>query len=639
MADSRQSLTTAGETLVSVLMRHASEHGSDIALREKERGIWKATTWAEYAEEVLACAAGLDGLGIKPGDAVLILGDNRVRLYCGMLALATLGVYAMPAYPGTTLEELQHFVEEANIVAALAEDQEQVDKILDLRGAGAANLNHIVYDDGRGLGFYEVPGLMSWEHLVKIGNHRLNEEAGLRDDLAKRANPDSPAVFLHSSGTTGKPKGIVLSQKNVLAAARNGYAAGAFDIGEETLAYLPMAWVGDYALTVAAALLLRFIVNVPERQETVLRDMREVAPTFYLAAPRSWDNLLTTIQVGIENSTPLKKTLYHFFMDRAISTERRKLNGKSGGALEGLGRLIGELLVFGPIKDKFGLSRLKNAFTGGEAIGEDTFVFYRALGIKLRQLYGQTENSAINAIQAPDEVRLHTVGKAAPGVEVRIADNGEILLKSDSVFAGYHHNPEASAETLVGGWLHTGDAGYLEDDGHLVVLGRVSEVMHTGGGERYVPNYIENRLKFSPYIKDAAVIGAGCDELTAMVCIDFDAVGHWAEVNGVPYVSYADLSQREEVAVLLRQAFLRLNKALPEPLQLKRFVSLHKEFDPDDGEITRTRKLRRKVVEERYQRVITALYDGSKDVHVSAVVTYETGETGTVDRTLPIREV
>lgn len=639
MADSRQSLTTAGETLVSVLMRHASEHGGDIALREKERGIWKATTWAEYAEEVLACAAGLDGLGIKPGDAVLILGDNRVRLYCGMLALATLGVYAMPAYPGTTLEELQHFVEEANIVAALAEDQEQVDKILDLQGAGAANLKHIVYDDGRGLGFYEVPGLMSWEHLVKIGNHRLNEEAGLRDDLAKRANPDSPAVFLHSSGTTGKPKGIVLSQKNVLAAARNGYAAGAFDIREETLAYLPMAWVGDYALTVAAALLLRFIVNVPERQETVLRDMREIAPTFYLAAPRSWDNLLTTIQVGIENSTPLKKKLYHFFMDRAISAERRKLNGKSGGALEGLGRLIGELLVFGPIKDQFGLSRLKNAFTGGEAIGEDTFVFYRALGIKLRQLYGQTENSAINAIQAPDEVRLHTVGKAAPGVEVKIADNGEILLKSDSVFAGYHHNPEASAETLVGGWLHTGDAGYLEDDGHLVVLGRVSEVMHTGGGERYVPNYIENRLKFSPYIKDAAVIGADCDELTAMVCIDFDAVGHWAEVNGVPYVSYADLSQREEVAVLLRQAFLRLNKALPEPLQLKRFVSLHKEFDPDDGEITRTRKLRRKVVEERYQKVIAALYDGSKNVHVSAVVTYETGETGTVDRTLPIREV
>lgn len=639
MAENRQSLTSAGETIASVLMRNAAEYGSDIALREKERGIWKATTWAEYAEQVLACAAGLDGLGVKPGDAVLVLGDNRVRLYCGMLALATLGVYAMPAYPGTTLEELQHVVQEANIVAALAEDQEQVDKILELRAAGAAELQHIVYDDGRGLGFSEVPGLMSWEHLIEIGSRRLDDEPGLRDALLGRAKPDDPAVFLHSSGTTGKPKGVVLSQKNVLAAVRNGHAAGAFDIGEDVLAYLPMAWVGDYAITVAAALLLRFTVNVPERQETVQRDMREIAPTFYLAAPRNWDNLLTTIQVGIENSTPLKKLLYHFFMDWAIAVERRKLSGMSDGALEPLGRFIGEMLIFGPIKDQFGMTRLKNAFTGGEAIGEDTFVFYRALGIKLRQLYGQTENSAINAIQAPDEVRLHTVGKAAPGVEVKIADNGEILLKSDSVFAGYYKNPEASAETLVDGWLHTGDAGYLEDDGHLVVLGRVSEVVHTKGGERYVPNYIENRLKFSPFVKDAAVIGAGRDELTAMVCIDFDAVGHWAEVNGVPYVSYADLSQREEVASMLRKAFLRVNKALPEPLRLKRFVSLHKEFDPDDGEITRTRKLRRKVVEDRYQKVIAALYDGSKNVHVSAVVTYETGDTGTVDRTLPIREV
>ncbi|MEX0408870.1 AMP-binding protein [Aquibium sp. LZ166] len=639
MAENTQSPTVAGETIASVLMRNASEHGSGIALREKERGIWKATTWAEYTEEVLACAAGLDGLGLKPGDAVLILGDNRVRLYCGMLALATLGLYAMPAYPGTTLEELQHFAEEANVVAALAEDQEQVDKILELRDAGAAQLKYIVYDDGRGLGFYEVPRLMSWEHLVEIGSHRLNGEPGLRENLLGRAKPDDPAVFLHSSGTTGKPKGVVLSQKNVLAAARNGHAAGAFDFGEQVLAYLPIAWVGDFAITVAAALLLRFTVNVPERQETVLRDMREIAPTFYLAAPRSWDNILTTIQVGIENSTPLKKRLYHLFIERAMAAERRKLNGMSAGALEPLARFIGEMLVFGPIKDQFGMHRLKNAFTGGEAIGEDTFVFYRALGIKLRQLYGQTENSAINAIQAPDEVRLHTVGKAAPGVEVKIADNGEILLKSDSVFAGYYNKPEASAETLICGWLHTGDAGYLEDDGHLVVLGRVSEVMHTKAGERYVPNYIENRLKFSPYIKDAAVIGAGRDELTAMVCIDFDAVGHWAEVNGVPYVSYADLSQREEVATLLREAFLRVNKALPEPLRLKRFVSLHKEFDPDDGEITRTRKLRRTVVEDRYQNVIAALYDGSKHVHVSAVVTYETGETGRVDRTLPVREV
>ena len=639
MTDFTKNQSSGGETIGALLAKNASLHGKGIALREKERGIWKETTWAEYAQEVVACAAGLEKIGVKPGKAVLVLGDNRARLYGGMLAVSLLGAYAMPAYPGATLEELRHFLGEVEIVAAIAEDQEQVDKILELKDAGAEGIDHIIYDEARGLGFYEVEGLLSWDHLIEVGQHDLNETPGLREELLSRAKPEDPAIFLHSSGTTGAPKGIVLSQKNVLAAARNGHAAGAFDENEEILAYLPMAWVGDYAITVAAALLWRFTVNVPERQETVVRDMREIAPTFYLAAPRSWDQMLTTIQVGIENSTPLKKRLYHFFMDRAIAAETRKLNGKSGGVLEPLGRLLGEAIIFGPVKDQFGMSRLKNAFTGGEAIGEDTFVFYRALGIKLRQLYGQTENSAINAIQSPGEVRLHTVGKPAPGVEVTIAEDGEILVRSDSVFEGYFNKPEATAEALEGGWLHTGDAGYLEEDGHLVVLGRVSEVMHTAGGERFVPNYIENRLKFSPYIKDAAVIGAGLDELTAMVCVDFEAVGHWAEVNGVPYVSYADLSQREEVATLLREAFQRVNKAVTEPLRLQRFVSLPKEFDPDDGEITRTRKLRRKVVQERYADVIAALYDGSKEVHVSAQVTYETGEVGKVERSLPIREV
>ncbi|MDV4146418.1 MULTISPECIES: AMP-dependent synthetase/ligase [Shimia] len=639
MTDFTKNRSSGGETIGALLAKNASLHGKDIARREKERGIWKETTWAEYAQEVVACAAGLEKFGVKPGKAVLVLGDNRARLYGGMLAVSLLGAYAMPAYPGATLEELRHFLGEVEIVAAIAEDQEQVDKILELKDAGAEGIDHIIYDEARGLGFYEVEGLMSWDHLIEVGQHDLNETPGLREELLSRAKPEDPAIFLHSSGTTGAPKGIVLSQKNVLAAARNGHAAGAFDENEEILAYLPMAWVGDFAITVAAALLWRFTVNVPERQETVVRDMREIAPTFYLAAPRSWDQMLTTIQVGIENSTPFKKWLYHFFMDRAIAAETRKLNGKSGGILEPLGRLLGEAIIFGPIKDQFGMNRLKNAFTGGEAIGEDTFVFYRALGIKLRQLYGQTENSAINAIQSPGEVRLHTVGKPAPGVEVTIAEDGEILVRSDSVFEGYFNKPEATAEALEGGWLHTGDAGYLEEDGHLVVLGRVSEVMHTAGGERFVPNYIENRLKFSPYIKDAAVIGAGLKELTAMVCVDFEAVGHWAEVNGVPYVSYADLSQREEVATLLREAFQRVNKAVTEPLRLQRFVSLPKEFDPDDGEITRTRKLRRKVVQERYADVIAALYDGSKEVHVSAQVTYETGEVGKVERSLPIREV
>jgi len=607
-------------------------------MREKERGIWKEMNWAGYADEVTAFAAALDAMGIGHGQALMVLGDNRLRLYAGMLSISMLRGYAMPTYPGATLEELRHFAGEVPIAIALAEDQEQVDKALDLRAAGS-KIDHIVFDDQRGMKDYEAENLHSWESLIERGKARLAAEPGLRERLHAMAGPSDPAVFLHSSGTTGKPKGIVLSHRNVISAAISSRKAGVFSDDDEILAYLPMAWVGDTAVTVGAALAFGFTVNIPEKQETVLRDMREIAPTFYLAAPRSWDNMLTTIQVGIENSTWLKKKIYHFFMDRAIEAERRRMRGKPDGALDRMGRWLGEWLVFGPIKDNFGLNRVRHAYTGGEAIGEDTFVFYRALGVKLCQLYGQTEVSGFSAAHVPDSVKLHTVGAPSPGFEVRLSDEGEILIRSDSVFAGYYANEAATAEALVDGWLRTGDAGYLEDDGQLVVLGRVSEVVHTRAGERYVPNYIENRLKFSPYIKDAAVVGAGRDTLTAMVCIDAESTGHWAEVHAVPYVSYADLSQRPEVAKLLAEAFNRVNEALPAGLRLHRFVSLHKEFDPDDGEITRTRKLRRKVVEERYAPVIEALYDGSSDVHVKASVTYENGETGVVERTLLIREV
>lgn len=638
LADRAAAPARGGNTLIRLLAANAGSHGDEIAMREKDRGIWKETSWAALADEVVGCAAGLDAMGVGAGDAVIVLGDNRVRLYAGMIATGAIGAYAMPTYPGATLDELRHYVQEARVLCALAEDQEHVDKVLDLRAAGV-EIPNIVYDDPLGLGDYQAHGLLSWEDLLARGVERLRADPGLRQRLIEQGDEDGPAVFMHSSGTTGKPKGIVLSQRNLIAAARNAREGGIFDEGEEIIAYLPMAWVGDFALTVGGGISSRFTINVPERQETVLRDTREIAPTLYLAAPRSWDNLLTNVQVQMADSTRLKKGLFDFFMGRAIAAERRKLNGEPAGSGEWLWRWLGEGLIFGPLKDQLGFSRLKNAFTGGEAIGEDTFIFYRALGIKLRQLYGQTENCAFNAVQEPDEVRLHSVGRVLPGVEVRIADDGEILLRSDSVFAGYHGNEKATAETLRDGWLHTGDAGYLDDEGHLVVLGRTSEVVHTAGGERYVPNYIENRLKFSPYIRDAAVVGAGRDELSAMVCIDFSAVGHWAEMNGVAYTSYADLSQRAEVHELLRAAFRRVNEALPEALQLHRFASLPKEFDPDDGEITRTRKLRRNVVEERYAPVIEALHAAAPEVEVAAQVTYETGEIAAVKRKLMIRSV
>jgi long-chain acyl-CoA synthetase len=624
-------------TLVRVLARNAEAFPDRVAMREKSKGIWQETTWRELLDIVLRCAAGLETLGFKAGEVMLVLGDNRPRLYAGMLAAGALGGFAMPAYPDATLDEIRHFVHEAGVRFMLAEDQEQVDKMLELRLQGAV-IEHIIYDDPRGLTAYAKPGLVSWDSLQARGAERLAANSGARAELIARARPDDPAVFVHSSGSTGKPKGVVLSHRNLLAGVRNAYQGKAFDFGESILAYLPMAWVGDFAVTMGAGIALHFTINVPERQETVLQNLREIAPTFYLAAPRSWDNMLTAIQVRVEDSTWLKRRVYEYFMASAISAEKRKLDGKDPTLKQKLLGPLGEWLVSGPIKDQFGLTRLRGAFTGGEAMGEDTFVFYRALGIKLRQLYGQTETCAYNAIQGVDEVRLHTVGRPLPGVELKITDAGEILIRSGSVFSGYYKLEEATRETLEDGWLHTGDAGYIEPDGHLVVLGRVSDVVHTAKGERYIPNYIENRLKFSPYIKDAAVVGRGRDTLAALICIDKDAVGLWAELRGISHMSYADLSQKPQVIELVASAVRHVNSTLLEGLQLRQFVCLHKEFDADDGEITRTRKIRRNVVEERYQPIIDAIYDRKQTVLMKAQISYESGEVGVIERTLSVQE-
>ena len=625
-------------TLPRLLAANAGALPERVAVREKDRGIWQQTGWSGWLDETLACAAGLEALGFARADALLVVGDNRPNLYTGLVAAGMLVGHAMPVYPDAAPDEVAHAIQSCKVRFVLAEDQEQVDKILDLREQ-CPSIEHIVCDDPRGLAAYTEPGLITWQALCALGEERLRREPALRDALVRRAQPDDPAVFIHSSGTTGRPKGVVLSHRNVLSGVANAHRAHAFDFGEEVLAYLPMAWIGDFAMTVGAGIALAFTINVPERPETVLHNLREIAPTFYLAAPRSWDNMLTMVQVRMEDTTRLKKAVYDLFMAVAVGSERTKLEGRTPTLAQRLLRPLGEWLVYGPIKDQFGLTRLRHAFTGGEAIGEDTFIFYRALGVELRQLYGQTESSAFNAMQEEGEVQLHTVGRPLPGVDVRISDSGEILVRSGSVFGGYWNNEEATRAALEDGWLHTGDAGYVEPDGHLVVLGRLAEVVHTAQGERYIPNYIENRLKFSPWIKDVAVLGKGRETLSAIVCIDREPVGHWAELRGISYMSYADLSQKPEVIDLVAQAVTRVNVALPEPLKLRHFVSLHKEFDADDGEITRTRKLRRNVVEERYAPIIEAIYRGQQSVSMKAQVVYETGEVGITERLLSVRKV
>jgi long-chain acyl-CoA synthetase len=636
--ESRTAPAAPADTLIALLAGNAAAHGADIALRERDLGIWRDYAWSDCLREVLAFAAGLDALGFAPGEPLMVIGDNRARLYFAMLAAAMLRGLPAPIYPEMPAEELGHFGRGGRARFAVAEDQEQVDKLLDLRARTGAPA-FIIYDDPRGIGAAERNGLFTYGAVAERGQARLDAARGLARELPTRAQPDDAAVLLHSSGTTGRPKGIVLTHRQVLAAVRNAAAADYFGVGEEYVAYLPMAWVGDFVFSVGAALAMRFTVSIPERQETVLRDLREAAPTLYFASARSWDNLLTRLQVGIAESTPLKRWLFERFMRVAIAGERRRLAGEEPGAWQRLQRALGEVLIYGPTKDQLGLSRARRSYTAGEAIGEDTFLFFRALGLDLKQFYGQTENCALTAAQDSAHVRLHTVGRALPGVDIRIDASGEILIRAGSVFGGYLDDDEATARALEDGWLRTGDAGYLEADGQLVVLGRVGEVVHTRGGERFIPNYIENRIKFSPYVRDVAVLGAGRDHLAAIICIDAEAVGHWAQVHGVSYTSYADLSQKPEVGALVAGAIRHVNEVLPPPLKLKRFVNLHKEFDPDDGEVTRTRKLRRNVIEQRYAAVIDAIYGAGDAIEFEARVTYETGASGTLRRRLAVMEV
>lgn len=628
----------AESTLMTLLARNAKEFPRRVAFREKDFGIWHCYTWKDYLDEVLALAAGLEALGFGQGDSMLILGDNRPQIYFGMVGCAALRGLPAPVFPDSTPREILHVFKGCRANYALAEDQEQVDKVLDLRErAGSPSI--VIYKDPRGLSTYNEHGLISYQDVRSKGMARLGEEPELAQRLVARCSTADGVAFLHSSGTTGDPKGVVISHRHLLAAVRSGYLGGLFTEGEELMAYLPIAWMGDTAYTLAAGIALGFTANIPERQETLLYNLREVPPSFFLAPPRMWENMLTAVQVRMAESTPMKRRLYDYFIRVAMELEKARNRGQSPTIWQRLLRQVGQLVVLGPINDHLGLSRARQAVSGGEAIGEETFLFFRALGTNFKQGYGLTETAGVGAAMEDGDVRLHSVGRPLAGVEIKVDERGEICIRGENVFDGYHQDPDATERALRDGWFHTGDAGYFEEDGHLVVLGRAAEVVSTAQGHRYVPNFVENQLKFNPFIKDAAVLGAGRPFLGAIVCVDLDAVGHWAELRGITYTSYADLSQKPQVYDLVREGIQRVNLLLPEGLRIKRFVNLHKEFDPDDGELTRTRKLRRKVIEERYREVIEAIYEEREQVSVEAVITYESGDTGVIRRALSIQAV
>jgi long-chain acyl-CoA synthetase len=630
-------------TFPKLIRRNAERFGSRVAIREKDYGIWQSYTWRDYYEQARRIALGLAALGFTRGDKAAIIGDNRPELYWSVAAAQALGGVPVPLYQDAIERELAYVLDHAEVRFAVVEDQEQVDKVLRVKGQ-CPHLEFIIYDDPRGLRSYKEPFLVSLAHVRELGRRfGADRPTYLEDELGK-GSADDTAIICYTSGTTGTPKGAMLSHRNLILTAGHAAAVEGLRPDEEILSYLPMAWVGDHVFSYAQAILVGFTANCPESAATVLHDLKEIGPTYFFAPPRIWESILTSVMLRIEDCAWPKRMLVGRQLDLAQNLERRRLTGRPVPIWQRLLYPLGTLLVYGPLRDNLGLSRVRRAYTAGEAIGPEIFVFFRALGINVKQLYGMTEASVFITIQQDDAVRLDTAGTPIPGVEVRISEQGEVLYRSPGVFQGYYKNPEATRQTVEDGWLHSGDAGFLDHEGHLKIIDRAKDVGRLAHGTLFAPKYLENKLKFSPYIREAVCIGQDRPWVAALINIDLAAVGNWAERRRLTYTSYTDLSQKPEVYDLVEQEVARVNRSLQEedvlrPAQIRRFLILHKELDPDDEEITRTRKVRRGYIAQKYAALIEALYSDHDHVQVEARVTYEDGRTGTVRADLRLRDV
>jgi long-chain acyl-CoA synthetase len=631
------------DTFPKLLNDRAERFRDRHAIREKEFGIWQSWTWREYRDQVRALSCGLAAMGFQRGDELAIIGDNRPRLYASMVAAQALGGIPVPVYQDSIASETQFVLEHAEVRFAVVEDQEQVDKLLEVKDE-CPLLEHIVFDDDRGMRHYDQPFLHAYAAVQARGREHDAAHAGLYEAEVAKGQGGDAAIILYTSGTTGRPKGVVLSHDNVLMTARNAAEFDGLDENEESLAYLPMAWVGDNIFSMGQSFVAGFCVSCPESGATVMQDMNEIGPTFFFAPPRIFENLLTNVMIRMEDASAIKRRLFRYFMDHARRVGVDILDGRPVSAGDRLLYRLGEALVYGPLKNTLGLSRIRIAYTAGEAIGPEIFEFYRSLGINIKQLYGQTEAAVFITMQPNGEVKPDTVGKPAPGVEIRIDDSGEVLYRSPWVFQTYYKNPEATAETKTAeGWVHTGDAGFFDDDGHLKIIDRAKDVGKLNDGSMFAPKYIENKLKFFPEIKEVVAFGHDRDYVAAFVNIDLEAVGSWAERHGLPYASYQELAARPEVLGMVEECIGKVNAdlACDEALsssQIRRFLILHKELDADDGELTRTRKVRRRTVAERYAVLIEALYSEATRCQIETEVSYEDGRKGVLRGDLQIRD-
>ena len=631
------------DTFPKLLQRNASVRGHRPAIREKDLGIWQTWTWADVAGRVEVMAAGLAALGLRRGDKILVVGDNRPKLYWTMVAAQAVGAIPVPVYQDAVAREMAFVVDHAEARFAMAEDQEQVDKLLEIRES-VSGLERIVYCDGKGLRHYTQPVLTAFSQMEELGRAALAKTPGWYAAEVAKGKGSDVSIMLYTSGTTGSPKGVVLSFDNVIKAAEAGIAFDGITEKEEVLAYLPMAWVGDHVFSFGESYVAGFCVSCPESGATVMADLRELGPSFFFAPPRIFENLLTSVMIRMEDASRLKRRLFHHFLDVARRVGPRLLGGQPVSLGDRLAYGLGEMLVYGPLKNTLGFSRLRLAYTAGEAIGPEIFQFFRSLGINLKQLYGSTEAAVFITNQPDDEVRPDTVGRPVPGVELKVSEQGEVLFRSPGVFQEYYKNPEATAETRTpDGWVRTGDAGLMTADGHLRIIDRAKDVGRLTSGALFAPKYIENKLKFFPNIREAVAFGNGRDFVAAFINIDQTAVGSWAERNNVPYGGYLDLASNAQVAAIVRGHVEQVNRDLANDPQLsgtqvRRFLILHKELDADDGELTRTRKVRRRIVAEKYLPLVEALYDGSRQAHIETQVTFEDGRVGTMKADLVVHD-
>ena len=634
--------TESYDTFPKIVQRNADTRGGRTAFREKDYGIWQSWTWAAAADEIRAFACGLAKLGLKRGDRVAIIGTNRPQLYWSFDAIQALGAVPVPVYADSVADEMYYVLDHAETRFAICEDQEQVDKVLSVIDKLPAT-EILIYEDGRGLRNYREANLYSFEQVQRDGRAFDRENPDFFDGEVAKGKGSDVALIAYTSGTTGKPKGVILSHNNLVNSARLAVEMEGLTEAEEVLAYLPLAWVGDYWYSVAQQHVAGYTVNCPESADTVMLDLRDIGPTSLIAPPAIFENFLTQIQIRIQDASWIKRKLYEYFIGVAERCGVDVLEGRPVSAFDRLLYFLGNICVYGPLKNNLGLSRIKVAYTGGAPLGEDVFRFYRSMGLNLKQIYGQTESSAYVCIQRDGDVKPDTVGPPCPDVEVKITEAGEVLYKSPGTFIGYYKNEQATAETLdAEGWVHTGDAGFFDDDGHLKIIDRAKDVGHLNDGTLFAPQFIENKLKFFPYIREAVAHGVGRDFVACFIVIDLEAVGNWAERNGLVYTNFTNLAALEPVADLIKGCIEQTNQTLAGDSalagsQIRRFLLLHKELDADDGELTRTRKVRRGIVADRYQSLIEALYGDADHVEVESQVTFEDGRVGTMKADLNIR--